>query len=356
MVDFCGWSMPVMYKDTIMNSHLNVRTKAGVFDVSHMGQLRFTGKDRVAFLESLVVADLQNLANGCSTLSVLTNENGGIIDDCVVTMGEKYLYVVINAGCFDKDLVHINKHLQAFKDSGKDVSLHVMDDHALLALQGPSAMDVLGKLCEIDLAKMPFMTSIISDVNGRACRVTRCGYTGEDGFEISVPSAYAVALADVFLENGVLPAGLGARDTLRLEAGLCLYGNDLDETVSPVEAGLTWTIGKRRREEGGFVGSETILAQLAAGIKGAERRRVGLAVTGAPARENAPILDAEGNKVGVVTSGTFSPSLKKPIAMGYIKPPMHKAGTDLGVEVRGKVSPVKVVKMPFVPSNYFKPS
>ena len=279
---------------------------------------------------------------------------GGIIDDSVITKvkpGE--LYLVVNAGCRDKDLAHIGKHLAAFKAGGGDVTMTVHDDRALLALQGPEAAAVLGPLAPaLDLKTMLFSHFARADVAGAPCWVTRTGYTGEDGFEISVPGAQADTLARKLVSDArVRLCGLGARDSLRLEAGLCLYGNDLNETITPVEAGLSWTIGKARREACDFLGGATISKQLADGVG---VRRVGLLSRGAPPRQHADILDADGTRVGEVSSGAFSPCLGKNVAMGYVQKAHAKAGTQLQVSVRGKAAPAEVVKMPFVANNYYK--
>ncbi|KAG0216076.1 hypothetical protein BGX28_005971 [Mortierella sp. GBA30] len=352
MVPFAGWSMPVQYANLgVGASHNWTRTNASVFDVSHMLATRITGKDRVKFYESLTVADIENLPVGSSTLSVFTNENGGIIDDTIICKHEDSLYVVSNAGCADKDLAHIRSHLTAFQNKGGDVDLKIIDDHALVALQGPKAAEVLESLVGKDLRDFPFMDGRFMTIKGIDCHVARSGYTGEDGFEISVPNSDAVEFTKMLIQDPrVELAGLGARDSLRLEAGLCLYGHDLDETITPVEAGLTWTIGKRRRVEGGFLGAEKIQDQLKNGVS---RRRVGLIVQGAPAREGA-LIYSNGELVGNVTSGCPSPSIKKNVAMGYVKNGLHKSGTELEVEVRGRKQKAVITKMPFVPAGYHK--
>lgn len=357
MVPFAGYSMPVQYPDGIKDSHLFVRSSAGLFDVSHMGQVRLRGRDRISFLETLVVADVAALKPGHAQLSVMTLPNGGILDDTIITnLDEDTTGMVINAGCKDKDLVHMRAHMADAVAQGKDVSLEVVEDHELLALQGPKAMTVLAALTNgaYDLITMPFMTARAMTVAGDiTCHVTRCGYTGEDGFELSVPADRTVELFDALIaRDDVRPVGLGARDSLRLEAGLCLYGNDIDDTTSPVEAGLTWTIGKRRREEGGFLGDEVILKHLNEGIS--RRRMAYIMPKGAPARGGEDIIDIEsGNKVGTVTSGGFSPSLGKAIGMGYADKPFNKSGTKLAVKVRTRTNEVEVKKMPLVPANYY---
>mmetsp|Transcript_1831 Transcript_1831/g.4962 ORF Transcript_1831/g.4962 Transcript_1831/m.4962 type:complete len:401 (-) Transcript_1831:154-1356(-) len=355
MVPFAGYSMPVQYPDGIKDSHLFVRSDAGLFDVSHMGQLRFRGKDAPAFLAGLVVADVPGLKPGAATLSLLTSADGGILDDTIVTnLGDGVLAMVVNAGCKDKDLAHISAHLADAKAAGKDVTMEIIEDHELLALQGPKAMHVLASYVAADLTRMPFMSAAPMSIMGGTALVSRCGYTGEDGFEISVPANMTRAFFDSLIEREDCRAvGLGARDSLRLEAGLCLYGNDIDETTSPIEAGLTWTIPKSRRTSGGFLGAEKILADIANGVS---RRRVGFVnIRGAPARGHEKVIDeATGNVVGEVTSGGFSPCLGKGIGMAYIEKPKDKAGTKLAVEVRGKLNPIEVTKMPLVPSNYYK--
>lgn len=351
MVPFAGYSMPVQYPDGIKDSHLFVRSSAGLFDVSHMGQVRLHGSDRVAFLEKLVVADVAAIPDRSSQLSVITTESGGIIDDTIITnLGDGALGMVINAGCKDKDIAHIRAHIA---ESNMDVALEVIEDHDLLALQGPKAMETLAKMVpDVDLVKMPFMTCAEMNLNGIQCHVTRCGYTGEDGFEISVPSVKALELFETLIaEDTVRPVGLGARDSLRLEAGLCLYGNDIDETTSPVEAGLNWTIGKRRRETGGFLGSDVILKHLNEGIT--RRRMAFIMKKGAPARGGESLLNEAGEAIGTVTSGGFSPTLGMAIGMGYANKPFNKSGTALKVQVRTRMNDVDVKKMPLVPSNYY---
>ncbi|KAF9933342.1 hypothetical protein FBU30_005746 [Linnemannia zychae] len=352
MVPYAGWSMPVLYSNLgVGASHVWTRTNASVFDVSHMLATRITGKDRVKFYESITVADIENLPVGSSTLSVFTNENGGIIDDTIICKHQDSLYVVSNAGCADKDLAHIRSHLKAFQNKGGDVDLQIIDDHQLIAIQGPKAAAVIEGLVGKSLQDFPFMDGRFMNIKGIECHVARSGYTGEDGFEISVPNRDTLELTKMLVADPrVELAGLGARDSLRLEAGLCLYGNDLDENTTPIEAGLTWTIGKRRRAEGGFLGAEKIMDQIKNGVS---RRRVGLIVQGAPAREGAPIY-SNGELVGKVTSGCPSPSLKKNVAMAYVKNGVHKSGTELEVEVRGRKQKAVITKMPFVPAGYHK--
>ncbi|KAI9472253.1 MAG: hypothetical protein EXX96DRAFT_583421 [Benjaminiella poitrasii] len=353
MVPFAGYAMPVQYANMgMLASHLHTREKASIFDVSHMLQSRVTGKDRKKFFETLVVADLHQLPVGQGTLSVFTNEQGGIIDDTIVMQHDNSLYVVSNAGCADKDLAHIRKHLAEFQKRGYEVNFEVITDHSLIAIQGPKAAAALESLVGKSLNDFSFMHGKHLEVAGVPCHVARSGYTGEDGFELSVPTEEIVRVTEKLLAHpDVEMAGLGARDSLRLEAGLCLYGNDLDETTTPIEAGLTWTIPKSRRETGGFLGAEHILPQIKGGVT---RRRVGLFIEGAPARQGAEILNGEGQVVGTVTSGCPSPVLKKNIAMGYVKNGLHKKGTELNVKVRNKIQKAVITKMPFVESNYHK--
>ncbi|XP_061345504.1 aminomethyltransferase, mitochondrial-like [Gastrolobium bilobum] len=357
MVPFAGWSMPIQYKDSIMDSTLNCRQNGALFDVSHMCGLSLKGKDCVPFLEKLVIAEVAGLAPGTGTLTVFTNEKGGAIDDSVITkVKDDHIYLVVNAGCRDKDLAHIEEHMNAFKAKGGDVSWHIHDERSLLALQGPLAAPVLQHLTKEDLSKLYFGEFHVLDINGSQCFLTRTGYTGEDGFEISVPSEYGVDLAKAILEKSegkIRLTGLGARDSLRLEAGLCLYGNDLEQHITPVEAGLTWAIGKRRRAEGGFLGADIILKQLEGGPS---IRRVGLFSSGPPPRSHSEIQDEGGKSIGEVTSGGFSPCLKKNIAIGYVKSGLHKAGTKVKIIIRGKANEGVVTKMPFVPTKYYKPS
>ncbi|KAM9326615.1 aminomethyltransferase, mitochondrial [Gastrophryne carolinensis] len=352
MVEFAGWSLPVQYRDSHMTSHLHSRQHCSLFDVSHMLQTRVHGKDRIAFIESLVVGDIAELKENQGTLSLFTNDSGGIIDDLIVNKtSEGHLYVVSNAGCAEKDSIHMQNKLQEFKAAGRDVDLEGVAS-ALLALQGPSTARVLQAGLSEDLSKLTFMMGVTTSVFGiPGCRVTRCGYTGEDGVEISVPGDRAVELAEKLLQNSeVKLAGLAARDSLRLEAGLCLYGNDIDETTTPVEASLVWTLGKRRRVAMDFPGATIIVPQ----IKGkVTRKRVGLTSTGAPARQHTPILNKEGRIIGEVTSGCPSPSLKLNVAMGYVEPEYIKAGTPLHLEVRKKLVEGVTSKMPFVPTKYY---
>ncbi|XP_066472032.1 aminomethyltransferase, mitochondrial [Tiliqua scincoides] len=352
MVAFAGWSLPVQYTHSHLESHLHTRQHCSLFDVSHMLQTKVFGRDRVKVLESLVVGDIAELKPNQGTLSLFTNEKGGIIDDLIVTStSENHLYVVSNAGCRDKDFALMQNKVKEMKAAGCDVDLEV-SDNALLALQGPAMVRVLQAGVSDDLAKLPFMTSATMAVFGvPGCRVTRCGYTGEDGVEISVPASQAVELAELLLRDPtVWLAGLAARDSLRLEAGLCLYGNDIDENTTPVEASLIWTLGKRRRSAMDFPGAPVILAQIKEKPK---RKRVGLTSTGPPIRQHMPIHGPEGKAVGEITSGCPSPCLQKNIAMGYVESEQSKLSTTLMVEVRKKSCLALVTKMPFVPTHYY---
>lgn len=357
MVDFAGYAMPVQYTAGIVKSHTHTRAagKASLFDVSHMGQLKITGKDRVRFLEQIVVGDIAALAPGEAKLSLITNDQGGIIDDCVITNYDDHLYVVVNAGNQDVDVAHMQQVLAAFQG---DVQLERLEDRALVALQGPGAVDVMRAFVpsQVQLDELAFMNGIwttMPTIGGKDIILTRCGYTGEDGFEISVPSHDIEKFARQLLEDDrVLEAGLGARDSLRLEAGLCLHGRDITPETTPIEATLAWTIGKRRREEGGFPGHAIIMDQLQ--NKTFTKKRVGFVVEGAAAREGAVIYDGNDQVVGQVTSGTFSPTLKQAIGMAYVQKGMTKVGTELYVKARNKTQPLRIAKMPFVPANYYK--
>jgi len=369
MVDFAGYAMPVQYEKqgsehalSIIDSTKWTRESASLFDVSHMCSIRWTGKDAIDFVERVTTADIHGLKANTGTLSVILNESGGVIDDTMVSKchdkehGE-HVYQVINAGCAPKDLKHFEEQLGKF---GGDVKMDVLwDSRGLFALQGPKAVQVLQRLSpSTDLKSVAFGQSLWMPVKGMDCLVTRCGYTGEDGFEVFVPGENAVKVWQLLMgEPETRLAALGARDALRLEAGLCLYGHDLDEETTPSEAGLAWVVGKARRAAGAkpFIGSERVLAQLADKSL-YTRLRAGLKpAAGPPAREGADIETLDGQVVGKVTSGTMSPCTKEKISMGYIQKPHNKQGTDLQVVVRGKRYPAKVTKMPFVPTKYYKP-
>ncbi|KAF8468115.1 hypothetical protein DFH94DRAFT_795943 [Russula ochroleuca] len=359
MVPFAGYHMPLVYGDVgQLPSHQHVRQSAGLFDVGHMVQSNFRGGTATQFLEWLTPSSLSTLAPYTSTLSVFLNERGGIIDDTVITKhASDAFYVVTNAGRRAEDLAWLSTRLAEWNASerAKDgpVEHEVLDGWGLLALQGPSSADLLQALTSYDLRALTFGRSAFVPLEGINVHVARGGYTGEDGFEISVPPAQAAFLASALLRSPVQLAGLGARDSLRLEAGMCLYGNDLDESTTPVEAGLSWVIGKDRRTSGGFIGSEEVLQQLK---NGPPRRRVGLIVEEAPARQGAKILAPEtSDEIGVVTSGIpLAPTVGKNIAMGYIKSGFHKKGTTVAVEVRKKARPALVTSMPFISTRYWR--
>ena len=344
---FAGYDMPVQYAGGIIAEHLHTRARASLFDVSHMGQVLLSGRDIAARLEALVPSDIAGLRPGRLRYTVLTNAQGGIIDDLMVARDGEVLRLVVNAACKAGDLAHLRAQL------GGGAVLY-LEDRALLALQGPQAAAVLSRLAR-GAEALAFMAGATIALDGIACFVTRSGYTGEDGFEISVPAADAEKLARRLLaEPEVAPAGLGARDTLRLEAGLCLYGADIDETTTPVEADLVWIIPARRRSEGGFPGAAIIARQLA---EGPARRRVGIKPEGRQiARGHTPIVESAGTEIGVVTSGGFSPSLETAIAMGYVPAPLAKPGTALRLAVRGAERAAQVAALPFVPHRYHSTS
>ena len=348
MVPFAGYEMPVQYPTGIIAEHLHTRAHAGLFDVSHMGQIRVHGAEAALALEALVPGDLQGLMPRQMRYTLLLNDKGGILDDLMATRLEDGLMLVVNAACKDADLAHLQSQLD------RAVTIEPHFERALLALQGPAAAAVLKRFAP-GVERMPFMTSAELSIAGTPCSVTRSGYTGEDGFEISVAAEQAAAIAERLLgEPEVMPIGLGARDTLRLEAGLCLYGHDIDETTTPIESGLAWTIGKRRRAEGGFPGAAIILRQLAEGVA---RKRVGIRPDGrAPAREGTVITDPAGNRVGTVTSGGFGPSVGAPIAMGYVDATHSANGSALSLIIRDVPRPAHVARLPFVPTRYYRPT
>jgi aminomethyltransferase len=355
MVPFAGYDMPVQYATGVLREHLHTRCKAGLFDVSHMGQIALRPKsgkleDAALALERLVPQDIFGVPAGRQRYAQFTNDGGGILDDLMVANFGDHLFLVVNAACKADDEAHLRSHLS-------DVCvIEPLSNRALIALQGPSAESVLGALCP-DAPAMRFMDAGPRRIDGIDCFVSRSGYTGEDGFEISVPAGQAEALAKALLANSeVLQIGLGARDSLRLEAGLCLYGHDIDTTTTPVEAALQWSIQKSRRQggarAGGFAGADKILDQLE---KGAARRRVGLRPDGrAPVREGAPLFaDASSREqIGAVTSGGFGPSLNAPIAMGYLPAQQAALGGTVFAELRGQRLPLQVAAMPFVPNTY----
>ncbi|MFM2411562.1 MAG: hypothetical protein RL481_2390 [Pseudomonadota bacterium] len=347
MVSFAGYAMPIQYEG-IMAEHLWVRENAGLFDVSHMGQLLLSGEGLDAAVEAVLPIDLSTLNLGDQRYSLLLNENGGVLDDLMVSRWPNKLYLVVNGATKWDDIAHLRKHLPA------TITIVHLEDRALLALQGPKAFAALERHVtgEWPLSTLTFMHFGHFELGGVPAAISRSGYTGEDGFEISIPADQAAKVADLLChEPEVKPIGLGARDSLRLEAGLPLYGHDLSPETSPVEAGLTFGINKRRRAEGGFPGADRILAEIA---NGPPRKMVGLAVDGKmPVREGAPIFVGD-VQVGVVTSGGFAPSVGAPIAMGYVAAAHHAVGTALEAEVRGKRVGLTVAAMPFTPHRYHR--
>lgn len=360
MVPFAGYSMPLQYGSVgQVASHNHVRNSVGLFDVGHMVQSFISGPSATAFLEYLTPSSLSSLPSFGSTLSVLLNNDGGIIDDTVICKhADDVYYVVTNAGRRDRDLAWFNEQIEKWnhedgKGRGREVHIQVLEDWGLIALQGPKSAEVLQTLTSYDVPSLFFGRSAYMDITGIQCHVARGGYTGEDGFEISIPPEHTANITKLFATSPVQLTGLGARDSLRLEAGMCLYGHDLDETTTPVEAGLSWVIGKSRREHGGFIGSSTVLKQLK---EGPPRRRVGFVIPEAPAREGAKVYapDSPETQIGVITSGIPSPTLGTNIAMGYIKNGYHKKGTKVLVDVRKKLREAEIKSMPFVPTKYWK--
>ncbi len=352
MVPFAGYDMPVQYPLGVMKEHLHTRDQAGLFDVSHMGQIRLTGVNAAKALETLVPVDIIDLPVGMQRYALFTNDAGGILDDLMVAnLGHDELFLVVNAACKDQDLAHLRKHI------GEQCTIEsLFEERALLALQGPTAVIVLARLAP-EVAKMTFMQFARVKLLGIDCFVSRSGYTGEDGFEISVPADSAEALARALLaEPEVEAIGLGARDSLRLEAGLCLYGHDMSIDTTPIEASLLWAISKSRRADGaragGFPGAETVFAQQQGGVS---RKRVGLLPQErTPVREGAQIIDKAGDVIGTVCSGGFGPTLNAPLAMGYVNSAHFLSNDDVWAVVRGKHIPMKIAKAPFVPQRYFR--
>ena len=354
MVPFAGYDMPVQYPAGLMAEHLHCRASAALFDVSHMGQLKITGDDAALALESLVPIDVAGMAAGQQRYGFFTNDQGGILDDLMLTRHQagdhtEWL-LIVNASNKDADTAHLTARI------GQRCTVQPRPELALLALQGPLAVNALARLNPA-VAELGFMNGAAFTLNGAPCFATRSGYTGEDGFEISVPAEHAEALARALLaQPEVKPAGLGARDTLRLEAGLCLHGNDIDPTTTPIEASLNWAIQKVRRaggaRAGGYPGADVIDTQLA---QGPARRRVGLiGLERVPVRPGTTLVDANGAALGTVTSGTLAPTANQPIAIAYL-PAAHAApGTDVWAEVRGKRVPMRVSALPFVPNRYVR--
>ena len=353
MVPFAGYSMPVQYPSGLMAEHLHTRQAAGLFDVSHMGQLRLVGPDAAAAFETLMPVDVIDLPVGKQRYGLLLNDEGGIMDDLMFFNRGDDLFVIVNGACKVADIAHIQQKI------GARCQVIPMPEMALLALQGPQAVTVLSKLAP-GVEKLVFMTGGRFSIAGCDCFLTRSGYTGEDGFEISVPAAQAETLARALLaQPEVKPIGLGARNSLRLEAGLCLYGNDIDATTTPVQAGLNWAMQKVRRaggaRAGGFPGATKILAQLQGGAAAPATKRVGLvALERIPVRDHSELQDANGRRIGEVTSGLLGPSIDKPVAMGYVSMECAALGTRINAIVRGKPVPMEVSAMPFVPTRYFR--
>ena len=354
MVPFAGYDMPVQYPLGVMKEHLHTRAEAGLFDVSHMGQVMLTSPEGIETLglalETLVPVDVLAVKPGRQRYGIFTNDTGGILDDLMISNTGDALFLVVNAACKQEDIAHLIAHLP------DHVTVTEITDRALLALQGPKAEAVLAQIVP-QVVDMRFMDSLRIAVGGSEWWISRSGYTGEDGFEMSVPAGEAVALAKTLVAmDEVALIGLGARDSLRLEAGLCLYGHDIDVTTSPVEGNIAWAMQKARRSagvrEGGFPGADRILSEL---HNGAERKRVGLLPQGrAPMREGTPLFaTSEGaDQIGVITSGGFGPSVERPVAMGYLPAELTKIGTEIYAELRGKRLPVTVADMPFRPSTY----
>jgi len=352
MVPFAGYSLPVQYPSGLIAEHRHTRESAGLFDISHMGQLRLEGQDAAAALESLIPADFVGLGVGKQRYGLLLTDEGTIIDDLMVVNRGDDLFVIVNGACKEQDLAHIQERI------GSRCRVVNMPERSLLALQGPKAVDAFSRLVP-GVEKLVFMTGARFAWQGGELHVTRSGYTGEDGFEISVDASQAEALArELLAQPEVKPIGLGARNSLRLEAGLCLYGNDIDTTTTPAEAGLLWSIQKVRRtggaRAGGFPGAQRVLGQID-GTVPVQRKRVGLvAVDRVPVRDHTELQDTAGTRIGEVTSGLLGPTIDRPVAMGYVAAPHAAAGTRLNAMVRGKAVPMEVAPTPFVPQRYYR--
>ncbi|MCB4458092.1 glycine cleavage system aminomethyltransferase GcvT [Leisingera sp. McT4-56] len=343
MVDFAGWEMPVQYPMGIMGEHKQCREKAALFDVSHMGQVILCGENVGEKLETLCPQAYAGLKEGKARYGFFTNEDGGIMDDLIVSNAGDHYFVVVNAALRHQDIPHMQANLDG-------VEVTEIFDRALVAVQGPKAEDVVGELCPA-ARELKFMETTLAEIGGVECRISRLGYTGEDGYEISIPEADAIRVSKLFLaHDDCEPAGLGARDSLRLEAGLCLYGNDIDQSTSPIEASLSWAIQKRRKEEGGFPGAARIQKELA---EGAAKKLVGIKPEGrAPARQGVEIQSESGDTLGAITSGSFGPTVGGPVAMGYVAADQSAAGTKVNLIIRGKAQPAEIVALPFVTQNY----
>ena len=345
MASFAGYDMPVSYPLGVLKEHEHTRAAAGLFDVSHMGQAILRGDNVIEAMESLIPGDIQGLPNHGTRYTLLTNDQGGIRDDLMVSRLGDALYVVVNAGCKVEDFAYIRERI------GDQVDIEELTDRALLALQGPKASEVLARFIPA-VRHMNFMNIAELHINGIPCLITRSGYTGEDGYEISLPAENAEDFTQLLIgEDEVEFAGLGARDSLRLEAGLCLHGSDIDPTTTPIEAALTWVVSKNRRQAGAFPGADIIIDQIA---NRSIRKRVGIKPEGrAPARAGTEITDMNGNPIGTITSGGFGPTVGGPVAMGYVDIDFFKPETPVQLMVRGKAMPAQVIKLPFVPHRYF---
>ena len=350
MVPFAGYLLPVQYSPGIIKEHLQTRQSASLFDVSHMGQVKLSGENAAAALESLVPVDVVDLPAFHQRYAVFTNDQGGILDDLIITNAGDHLFVVVNGACKEQDIAHMQTHI------GNQCDIEVLNDHALIAVQGPKAVDAIKRLAP-PVADLVFMTATTVEIDGVSCFVTRSGYTGEDGFEISMPNSDAARIAQLILDTEEVEAcGLGARDSLRLEAGLCLYGHDLTTQTTPVEASLLWALSKVRRADGerpgGYPGADVIFKQIA---EKTQLKRVGLKPEGrAPIREGAEIQNSDGTIIGHVTSGGFGATVEGPVAMGYVDRQLSEVGTQLNAVVRGKLAPLTVAKLPFVTQRYYR--
>jgi aminomethyltransferase len=347
MVPFAGYSMPVQYPLGVMGEHNHCREKAGLFDVSHMGQVVIKGNGADEWLETLVPGNIIDLEENRIRYTTFTNEEGGILDDLMITRRDDDIFMVVNAACKEQDIKHMLSHIP------DHLELIEITDHALVALQGPEAARLLARFVD-GVDEMPFMSYTEAEINGVHCFISRCGYTGEDGHEISIPADKAEQVCKTLLaEEEVEAIGLGARDSLRLEAGLCLYGHDITTETTPAEGAISWSIGKRRREEGGFPGAEKIIHQIESGD--VKRLRVGILPSGkAPVREGAEILDANDNVIGAITSGGFGPTFGGPVAMGYVQKSHSKVGNDIILQGRKKKLEATVAEMPFVKQRYYR--
>ncbi|MCF6251644.1 MAG: glycine cleavage system aminomethyltransferase GcvT [Methylococcaceae bacterium] len=341
MVPFAGYKMPVQYTSGIIQEHLHCRKHVGFFDISHMGQCIITGKTSAQELEKLTPGNISGLKSGQQRYTVLTNKNGGIIDDIIITRTESGFFIIVNAACKEKDFTHLKQHLS------EHCEVKVLQDQALFAIQGPASAIIMAQL-SAPASELSFMQTCTTQISDMPCFISRCGYTGEDGFEISIANQYAESLAKQLLAFDQVEAiGLGARDTLRLEAGLCLYGHELSETISPVEAGLKWTF---RKDVDNFLGADTIQSQLK---QGATNKRVGLLIEGKiPIRSGSDLFDSQNIKIGLVTSGSFSPSMNKPIALALIDSGYKEQ--VLYATVRSRTIIANISSLPFIPHRYHR--